>query len=173
MAILNSSNQYIYTGKGSLDSKSLVKTYAELLATNTWTVDGVVTAYNGMLTAVWLNTSDTSKNGVYFLYDPAVTTARKAPDVTNEANWHKLVEIDDLTSKLSAIDERLTTLESEKSDVLTYGYRKDFPSIGELNILYAAADEGKTYIWFNDQYIPVGCGEYEEPTEINGGDSGI
>ena len=124
MAILSSSNQYTYTGKGSLDAKSLVKTYTELLALNTWTVDGVVTAYNGMITAVWLNTADMSKNGVYFLYDPAVTTARKAPDVTNEENWHKLAELSDITalsdqlssinSELTGVKTRLASLEADK-----------------------------------------------------------
>jgi hypothetical protein len=39
--------------------------------------------------------------------------------------------------------------------------------------MYIAADEGKTYIWFNDDYLPVGGGDYEEPTTIYGGDSGI
>lgn len=124
MAILSSSNQYTYAGKGALDAKSLVKTYSELLSVDTWTVDGVVTAYNGMITAVWLNTVDTAKNGVYFLYDPSVTTARKTPDTTNEANWHKLAEFADLAdiserlvainTELTGIKTRLSTLEASK-----------------------------------------------------------
>jgi hypothetical protein len=70
------------------------------------------------------------------------------------------------------IKRELKALE-EDSDVITYGYRKDFPSVGEVNKMYVAADEGKTYIWFNDDYLPVGGGDYEEPTTIYGGDSGI
>jgi hypothetical protein len=170
---LEISNQYLYTGRGPFDTKSLVKTYAELLLEETWLSEaGKSTAYNGMIVAVWLNKEDTTKNGIYYLHDSLITSTFKAPDVTKEENWHKLVEIDDLTEKLAAIDERLTALE-EDSDVITYGYRKDFPSVGEVNKMYIAADEGKTYIWFNDDYLPVGGGDYEEPTMIYGGNSGI
>jgi hypothetical protein len=58
----------------------------------------------------------------------------------------------------------------EDTDVITYGYRSGFPTTGEANKLYVAADEGKTYIWFNDDYLSVGGGEsYEEPEVIFGG----
>ena len=170
---LEISNQYLYTGRGPFDAKSLVKTYAELLLEETWLSEaGKSTAYNGMIVAVWLNKEDTTKNGIYYLHDSLITSTFKAPDVTKEENWHKLVEIDDLTAKLTAIDERLKALE-EDSDVLTYGYRRDFPEVGEVNKMYVAADEGKTYIWFNDDYLSVGGGDYDEPTVICGGDSGI
>ncbi len=179
MAIIQSSNQYFYTGRKPVDSKALVQTFADLTKIETWlNNDGEVAAYNGMLTAVWLDKIDSvlsDRNGIYLLFDPNVTSTRgdkSIPDVTNPEHWHKLVEIDDLTSKLSAIDKRLTALE-EDSDVLTYGYRKDFPEVGEVNKLYVAVDEGKTYIWFNESYLPVGGGDYEEPTMIYGGDSGI
>lgn len=87
-------DQLVYSGRGPLDSKSLVKTYAELISASTWTqqVDGedVIVAYNGMIVAVWLNKTDASKNGLYVLFDPLVTSALKKPDVTNEENWHRL-----------------------------------------------------------------------------------
>ena len=104
MAVIKISNQYKYGGRGPFDAKALVKTYDNLLSESTWTVDGELTAYNGMITAVWLNKDDTSKNGIYFLYDPSVTTALKKPDVTNEDNWHKFAEVSDLT----AMAEQLT-----------------------------------------------------------------
>ena len=103
MAILPISDQYKYSKRGPLDAKAIVRTYAELLDPDTWTVNGTMAAYNGMITAVWLNIADTSKNGVYFLNDPTVTSALKQPDVTNEANWHKLdgvsVDISNLVTK--------------------------------------------------------------------------
>ena len=56
MAIAIKKDQSVYSGKGPLDSKSLVKTYTELVSTATWTqkVDGedVFVAYNGMVVAV-------------------------------------------------------------------------------------------------------------------------
>lgn len=165
-----------------LDARSLVKTYEDLLLTENWLNDaGKSIAYNGMLVAV-ANTSDASKNGLYFLFDINCKTNLKSPDVTNEANWLKIGETSEISdfverisqveSDLEAIKDRLTALE-EESDVITYGYRNDFPGVGEINKMYIAADEGKTYIWFNDDYLPVGGGDYEEPTTIYGGDSGI
>lgn len=171
MAIITYSNQYRYNKRGPLDSKALVKTYADLLNPNTWLIEDTMTAYNGMLTAVWLNKEDTSKNGVYLLFDSAVVSALKVPDVTNEANWHKLVEMSELTDfvqSLSALEARVAALE-EDSDVVTYGYRSGFPTTGEANKLYVAADEGKTYVWFNDDYLLVGGDSYEEPEVIFGG----
>ena len=100
-------NQYKYAAKGPLDAKSLVKTYAELLLTETWQVETggrkVNGAYNGLITAVWLNKADTSKNGVYYLYDDSVATVLSTPDVTNAANWHKLADIDALTDLVAKV----------------------------------------------------------------------
>jgi hypothetical protein len=180
MAIINYSNQYRYTKRGPLDSKALIKTYADLLDQNTWLIDGTVAAYNGMVTAVWLNKTDTSKNGIYFLFDPTITSALKAPDVTNEANWHKLVELSELTD----FANRLTSLETdlqdlgvrvkaleEESDVITYGYRSGFPTEGEEGKLYVAADEKKSYVWFAGEYMLVSGSSSEavEPDVIYGG----
>jgi hypothetical protein len=77
-----------------------------------------------MIVAVWLEKSDPTKNGVYFLYDPLVDTAKKKPDVTLETNWHKFAELSDLmalseqlssmSSELSGIKTRLATLEKDK-----------------------------------------------------------
>jgi hypothetical protein len=168
-------SNYKYTGKGPVDAKQLVKTYTDMLSEATWLSDsGSNIAYNGMIVAVWLDKNEdkslSDKNGIYFLFDPNCTTTIKKPDVTNEANWHRL-DTTDLANSLSAIDERLTALEEQESDVITYGYRKDFPVKGELSKLYVAADEKKTYIWFNDDYLPVGGSDsdYEEPDIIYGG----
>lgn len=89
MAITNIKNQYKFTGKGPVDSKTLVKTYADLLDVTTWTVDGTLVAYNGMIVSVWLD-STAENNGIYYLHDSTVTSILGTPDVTNSANWHKL-----------------------------------------------------------------------------------
>ena len=165
MAVLFDSNQYKYTGKGPLDAKALVKTYAELLLEKTWTVNGQVAAYNGMITAVWLNKDDTSKNGIYFLYDATVTSALKTPDVTKEANWHKLAEVADITAKLAAIDDsfrniedRLEGLEAhvEQESQITFAEYSQFPSVGEPNKLYIALDEKASFIWDGHAYVSIG-----------------
>ena len=71
MAVINNSNQYRYTGRGPYDAKSLVKDYATLLSKTTWTVDGTedgnIIAYNGMITAVWLNKEDTTKKQIHII----------------------------------------------------------------------------------------------------------
>lgn len=168
MALQKKADQLLYKGRGPLDAKSLVKTYADLTKTSTWTYDDTLVVYNGMIVAVYLDTVSTN-NGIYYLFDPAVTKALHKPDVANEANWHKLADADGLVAKLTAIDDRLTALEEKESDVVTYGYRSGFPTTGEANKLYVAADEGKSYVWFNDEYLPVGGSEYEEPAVIYGG----
>lgn len=159
------SSQYLYSGRGPFDAKSLVKTYADLLNKDTWLSEAnKIIAYNGMIVAVWLNKEDTSKNGIYFLQDPAVTSTIKSPDVTNPDNWIKIGEQPDLT----ALELRVEALEN-KELVKTYAYRNLFPAEGEAGIMYIAVDEKKSYIWFNDDYLPVSGDTYEEPTVINGG----
>ena len=111
MAVIVDVNQYKYNKKGPLDAKALVKKYSDLLNPDTWTVDGTVSAYNGMITSVWLNTADPTKNGVYYLFDPEATSALKVPDVTVEANWHKL----NSTSDIDAINTKINSLEAEAS----------------------------------------------------------
>lgn len=168
MAIQYRSDQQIYTGRGPLDAKSLVKTYAELLSIDTWTKDGTLVAYNGMLVAVWLDKDEnknlSSNNGVYYLFDPAVTSAVKKPDVTNVNNWYKISD----NADISSLEARVAALET-KETICTYGYRNIFPEKGEAGIMYIAVDEKKSYIWFNDAYLPIGGDSYEKPEIIFGG----
>lgn len=135
MAIVANANQYKHAGKGPIDAKSLVKTYAELLNPETWAVTSgdktSATAYNGMIVAVWLNKEDTSKNGIYFLHDSKVTSALGNPDVTNEANWHKFGNIGDLPdfadqiaalqADLDALEARVDELEDDMQIQIIYG----------------------------------------------------
>lgn len=149
MAIQLRQDQQLYVGKGPLDPKSLVKTYAELLSYNKWTDDGTANgtfiAYNGMITAVWLNKDDTSKNGVYLLFDPSVTSALKKPDVTNEENWHKFASLSDvealasqlatLTQDIKILDEKVKTLDANKVIISRdneYNYKTKTPLNNEV-----------------------------------------
>jgi hypothetical protein len=178
MALIDISNQYRYTGRGPFDAKALVKTYAELISTATWTTKNasgadVITAYNGMLTAVWLNKEDTSKNGIYFLHDAEVTSPLKTPDVTKEANWHRLGNIEDLTGlaeQIESIKADLAEMQAEvnelqESATIVADSRAAFPKVGTAGKLYVATLEAKTYVWHNNDYLPVGDGADHDHNE--------
>lgn len=83
------------------DARSLVPTYEDLLDETNWKTNNRPIAYNGMLVSV-ANTNDTSKNGVYMLFDRNAT-AFVAPDVTNPAHW-KMVNTSAETINIQVID---------------------------------------------------------------------
>lgn len=168
-------NQYLFTGRGPLDPKTLIATYAELLNRDTWTENNSIIAYNGMIVAVWCNTADTTKNGIYFLHDSTVQNRFKAPDVTNEANWHKLGSVDDLpglNEQIKTIQTDLTQLkgavdELQENATETFNCYDDLPRPGVVGKLYIATEEAITYIWHNDDYLPVGDGSGDTTSTID------
>ncbi len=172
-----SGNQYLYTGRGPLDPKSLVQTYAQLIDAATWTEGSSVVAYNGMITAVWLD-PDTTKNGVYFLHDAAVTNKFKAPTVTDPNNWHKLGGINDLPGLADQLSSIKNDLEQAQADIdelqesatVVKESRSLFPETGISGKLYVATKEATTYVWYNGDYLPVGDGgDNHEIQIISGG----
>ena len=183
MAVIKTTNQYKVTSKGPVDTKALVKTYAELLSKSTWQTTNeagkvVDIAYNGMITAVWLNSADLTKNGIYFLHDPKVTNILGTPDVTIESNWHKLGGIDNLPGLAEQISAVQNDLEKVKSDVdelqdsatVVMEFRSQFPETGLPGKLYVAMKEATTYVWYNGDYLPVGDGgDNDEIQIISGG----
>jgi hypothetical protein len=187
MAIVNTTTQYSYTGPKPLDSKALVQTYAKLLSTATWTVDGKNIAYNGMITAVWLDkeTVDgesklSDKNGIYFLHDPNVTSTRNPdPDVTNEANWHRLGGIDNLpglADQVASIQAELEALQSDVSELQESATEvvelfEQLPETGKAGKLYVVTEDATTYVWHNGKYLLVGDGADENDIQIIHGGS--
>lgn len=185
--ILGSANQYRHTGRGPLDSKALVKTFADLTNKATWTVTNekgteTVVAYNGMITAVWLDKDAdkklTDKNGIYFLFDKDITGITKAPDVTNEANWHKLGSIDTLPDLAEQVKTLQSELEAVKSDVddlqgsatVVVDLKDQLPRPGVPGKIYVVTDDAMTYVWYNNDYLPVGDGgDNAEIQIISGG----
>ena len=167
------SSSYEVAARKPFDARSLVKSYNDLILIESWTFEGKVNAYNGMIVAV-ANTSDTSKNGLYMLFDPKNTSSLKAPDVTLEDNWIKIGEtsdisgfvsrletienkvvelaenINDLDSRVDAIEERLNA-----DNVHTHGYRVDFPLQGVVGDMYVANDEGRTYVYTSNGYVHI------------------
>jgi hypothetical protein len=162
MAIQKKADQLLYKGRGPLDPKSVVKTYEELTNTNTWTYDETLVAYNGMIVAVYLDKVSASNNGIYYLFDPAVTSALKKPDVTNEANWHKFAEL----SELDNIDAKLANyVTAEVLDVTLVDYAKtsdtvssevfaEFRETNDAAILEVATEVSKKadLVVLNDYY---------------------
>ena len=170
-------NQYSYTGRGPLDPKSLVQTYAQLTDAATWTEGTSIVAYNGMITAVWLD-PDSSKNGVYFLHDPAITSKWKAPTVTDPNNWHKLGGLDNLpglADQISTIEEDLKKVKADVGELQdsateVVSQKSKLPRPGTSGKIYVVTDEAMTYVWYNDDYLPVGDGgDNDEIQIISGG----
>lgn len=174
MAIAISADQFKYSGKGPIDAKALVKTYAELFDNATWTVDGKITAYNGMITAVWLNKDDTTKNGIYFLHDANCTSALKTPDVTVETNWHRLGGVEalpGLADQLKTLQDELETVKEDVDDLqdsatVVVNLKSELPKSGIPGKIYVVTDEAMTYVWYNNDYLPVGDGGNTDDIQI-------
>lgn len=161
------------------DARTLVPSYEDLLLESNWLNDsGKSIAYNGLVVAV-ANTSDTTNNGVYYLFDPQCTTSLKSPKVTLPENWHKLCDFSEITS----LQNRLTEVENlvkdlEPSDGESYvksaNTRKNLPATGEENVVYIIVDENAQYRWSNElqDYVCVGR-DYTEISTINGGTASI
>lgn len=115
MATVSLSNNYKYIGKGPVDVKALVRTYADLLNLETWQItndSGTTTniAYNGMVVSVGLDTSNPELNGIYQLYDATVTSALSVPNVALEENWHKIATSADVIAVNDRIDSEISTV---------------------------------------------------------------
>lgn len=173
-----STSNYDVTVRRPFDARGLVDNYEDLTSELSWTVKGANVAYNGMLVAVGID-PDVNKRGLYIFYDHDKTGPFDLPDVTVETNWTKLCSL----AELQAFSQRLTNIETDIEDlatrigdlenrgsnVKTYGYRVNFPTEGEVDTLYVAVDEEKTYIYFNGEYLAVGGADSIEPDLIFGG----
>lgn len=177
-AVTRDSN-YEVSVKKPLDARSLVKTYDDLLNVDNWVnANGGPIVYNGMIVAVWLNTTDPTKNGIYFLHDSTVTNAKGTPDVTKETSWHKIGGIDDLPGLADQVTALQSELETIKSDVDDLQYsatevvnlKADLPETGMPGKIYVVTEEAMTYVWYNNDYLPVGDGgDNKEIKIIHGG----
>lgn len=178
MAVLQTTDQFKYLGRGPLDSKALVKTYADLLLTSTWTTDNTLVAYNGMIVAVWLDSTE-SNNGIYFLHDKAVTKAIHKPNVTDPNNWHRLGGIDNLpglADQIASIQTELEQLQTEVGELQDSATEvvelfEQLPETGKTGKLYVVTEDATTYVWHNGKYLLVGDGADENDIQIIHGGS--
>ncbi len=119
-------------------------------------------AHDKLVNGYWYLTNDTAEVFVCLEVDGALTLKK-----INEC------DIDNDFADLESFDSRLTALEQEEK-LHTFGYRKDFPEIGEDGHMYVAIDEQKTYVYFSDSYLVVGeanDGEAAAPDVIFGGNA--
>ena len=95
-----------------------------------------------LVNGYWYLTNDTAEVFVCLEIDGHLTLKK-----INECDIdHDFPEIESFESRLSKLEEDRTH---------TYGYRKDFPTEGELNHLYIAEDQKRTYIFSNNMYLPI------------------
>lgn len=158
-------NMYKVAGKAPVDAKALIKTYNDLLLETTWEVvndygNKVNVAYNGMITAVWLD-EDSTKNGIYFLQDTnkrnVSSVLNNNPDVTKAENWIKLCDlsaIKALETQIADLNSRLEILEGQSTETFTSKY--DFPQEGIINKLYIDAATSTMYFWSGTEYVSLG-----------------
>ena len=114
-----------------------------------------------LVNGYWYLTNDTAEVYVCLNIDGHLVL-KKINECDTTSDWDE-VRIED-------IEARLTALEDQGSDVLTYASFDSFPPQGRSNTLYVDTAEQKSYIWLDTTYVPVGgSAEYEEPTLIFGG----
>lgn len=90
----------------------------------------------------WYLTTDTAEVYVALRQDSGLLALKKLNDcdIDNDLD-------------LESFESRLEALEADHSHA--YGYRKDFPAVGEANHLYIAADTKRTYVFTNGVYLPI------------------
>ena len=107
---------------------------------------------------------DLIENGWYLTTDTAeVYVALRQAD--GQLELKKINECNiDTDLDLESFETRLQALEAERTHV--YGYRKDFPAVGERDHMYVAEDEHRTYIYADNRYIHI-ADKFEEEDHDN------
>lgn len=104
--------------------------------------DGVVLIpENKLVNGYWYLTNDTAEVFVCLEIDGHLTLKKiNECDIDNDFNF-------------DSFETRLQALEAERTHV--YGYRKDFPTVGERDHMYIAEDEHRTYMFADGRYIHI------------------
>ena len=98
--------------------------------------------------------ADKLVNGYWYLTNDTAEVY-VALEVDGELKLKKINECDvnNDFSSLESFEERLIALEADRTHV--YGYRKDFPAVGQRDHMYIAEDEQRTYMFANNRYIHI------------------
>lgn len=94
-----------------------------------------------LVNGYWYLTNDTAEVFVCLEVNGHLTLKK-----INECSEHDLPDFE-------SFETRIEKLESDHTH--TYGYRKDFPTVGEVNHLYIASDLKRTYVYSNESYLPI------------------
>ena len=94
-----------------------------------------------LVNGYWYLTNDTAEVFVCLEIDGH----RKLKKI-NECSENELPDFE-------SFETRIEALEADRTH--NYGYRKDFPDVGETNHLYIAADQKRTYVYTNGSYLPI------------------
>lgn len=107
------------------------------------TDDGVILIPESKLVdGYWYLTNDTAEVFVCLVID-GVKTLKKINECDVQNDF----------PNMESFEDRLEKLEADHTH--TYGYRKDFPSTGEVNHFYLAEDQKRTYVFTNGAYLPI------------------
>lgn len=94
------------------------------------------------------------ENGWYLTTDTAEVYVALRSDEDGLLYLRKLNNCDiDNDLDLSSFEDRLDALEADRTH--EHGYRADFPVKGELNHIYIANDEKRTYVYSETGYVHI------------------
>jgi hypothetical protein len=113
-----------------------------------------------LVNGYWYLTNDTAEVYVCLEIEGRLQL-KKINECDSAGDWDEL--------RIEDIERRLTRLEEQSSDVLTFASIEAFPTQGQSNMLYIDTAMQKSYVWLNTKYIPVSGPEYKEPDIIFGG----
>lgn len=112
-----------------------------------------------LVNGYWYLTNDTAE--VYVCLEIDGNLKLKKINDCSDHDWDEL--------RIENIETRLEQLEEQGPDVLTLTNRAAFPATGRSNVLYVDTETQQSYIWINNDYVPVSGGNYQDPDIIYGG----
>lgn len=110
--------------------------------------------------------SDKLINGYWYLTNDTAEVFVCLPDELGNLTLRKINECNaDIDfPDMESFEDRISALEADHT-ITTYGYRKLFPVVGEVNHIYVAEDEGRTYVYSGGRYVHIADQFMDEDTD--------
>lgn len=94
------------------------------------------------------------ENGWYLTTDTAEVYVALKQEATGLLELKRINECNiDSDLDLESFEDRLQSLEADHTHV--HGYRSNFPEVGEINHIYVANDEKRTYVYTKAGYTHI------------------